>query len=94
MVITANTSIVDQDTEALLSGLNLFDQTHDFGLLGDVCCDANDLTLNAVVVGLGDCVELFLSTTDDVYFGSIAVEELTLKGFHCGVGKGPYTAKA
>lgn len=85
MIVAADTSVVDQDTQTFLSGLNFFDQTNDFGLLRDVCCDSNDLTLDTFVVGLGDRVELFLGTANDVYFGSVTVEVLAFQGDRCGV---------
>ena len=94
MIVAADASVVDQDTQAFLSGLNLFDQTCNFGLLRDVCCNPDDLALDAFVVGLGDGVELFLGTTDDVYFGSITAEVSASEGWQCGVEQDPYTAKA
>lgn len=76
LVANDNTGIVDEDAEAFLAGLDLFDQVGDFVLLGDVACERDDLACDVLAMGFNDVLELLFGTADDVDLGAVDREGL------------------
>lgn len=71
-----DTGVVDQDAEVLLAGLDLFGETQDIFLVGDIANERDDLARDAFAVSVDDSLQLVFGTADDVDLGSIDSEGL------------------
>jgi len=68
--------VVDQDAEVFLAGLDLFGETQDIFLVGDIANERDDLAGDAFAVGFDDGLQLIFGTADDIDLGPVDSEGL------------------
>lgn len=74
---TADARIVDQDTETLLTRLDLFDQPRDLFFLGYITGEGDDLPFDILVVLVDYVLELFFGAADDIDLRAVNCEGLS-----------------